>query len=107
MSENKETGILLADGWEDAFVGFASYFGGNRPRIIAVYDVGKMVEVAIKRDGMTEDEAAEFIEYNTLGAHAGPNTPAYLTIKGPLEMALSMVTAMTYADAPDGAGDEE
>jgi hypothetical protein len=101
MSENQETGILLADGWEDAFVGFASYFGGDRPRIIAVYDVEKMVEVAMKRDGMTEEEAAEFIEYNTLGAHAGPNTPAYLTVKGPLE------TAMTYADAPDGAGDEE
>lgn len=34
----------------------------------AVYSYSRMVECLVRDDGMTEDEAAEFIDYNTLRA---------------------------------------
>jgi len=45
----------------------------------AVYDHDKMVEFLMDRDGMTEDEAVEFISYNTIRA------PDYME-KGPVVM---------------------
>lgn len=33
---------------------------------LVVYDFDKMVEILVKRDGMEELEAIEFIEYNTI-----------------------------------------
>lgn len=87
VDHNDHEGVLLADGWEDAFIGFASHFGGNTPRLIAVYDYEKMIKICQERDGMGEEEAIEFLEYNTIGAHVGIGTPAYLTIKGTLKEA--------------------
>lgn len=33
-----------------------------------IYDFDKMVECLVKEDGMSEEEAIEFIEYNTIRA---------------------------------------
>ena len=43
----------------------------------AVYDYNKMVQSMMQQDGITEEEAIEFIEYNTIRAlpYAGPNAP--------------------------------
>lgn len=84
--------VLLADGWEDAFIGFASHFGSNQVRLIAVYDYEKMIKICCERDGMTDLEAIEFLEFNTLGASVGANTPAYLTVKGPLKEAIARLS---------------
>ena len=35
------------------------------------YDGWKMVDVLVSRDGMTADEAYEFIEYNVEGSYVG------------------------------------
>lgn len=35
---------------------------------LVVYDFDKMVEILVSRDGMTEIEAIEFIEYNSIRA---------------------------------------
>jgi hypothetical protein len=43
--------------------------------VLAVYSWEKMVDVCIKRDGMTYDEATEYIEYNCTGAWVGERTP--------------------------------
>ena len=74
--------VILASGWEDAFIGVAHHFGGATGTVsIAVYDFEKMVGICIGRDGMTDEGAREFLEYNTLGASFGPGTPAYLIFK--------------------------
>ena len=51
-------GVILATGWEGAFIGVAHHFGGATGTVsIAVYDYAKMVSICVERDGMTEDEA--------------------------------------------------
>lgn len=65
---------LLADGLEDALIGIAHRCG--QPAL-AVYSVEKSVQV-LMRDGMTEEEADEYLMYNSVGAWMGPNTPVWL-----------------------------
>jgi len=64
--------ILLADGFDEAFVGVAVQF--NKP--MAVYDRQKCIEKLM--EDMTEDEAYEYFEFNVAGAYVGENTPAFL-----------------------------
>jgi hypothetical protein len=55
---------LFADGFEEAFLGLGRHF----TRELAVYDLAKCIEILVERDGMTEEDAWEFLEFNTLGA---------------------------------------
>ncbi len=67
---------LLADGFEDALIGYAEIYHET----IALYDKAKCLKILMKRDGMTEEEASEFFEFNTQGAYCGKGTPAFATI---------------------------
>lgn len=64
---------LLADGFEDALIGF----GHQHSKQIAIYDYWKCVEVLMKRDGMTEEDAIEHMEYNVVGSYVGDYTPIF------------------------------
>jgi hypothetical protein len=66
---------LLFDGFEEAFVGFATQASGME---LAVYDHQIMVELLCKRDGMSIEDAIEFLEFNTLSAYVGRGTPLVL-----------------------------
>lgn len=66
---------LLADGLEDAFVG---YTVNHHSEHVAVYDIQKCIEVLVKRDGMTHEGAEECLSFNTLGAYVGPHGPIYV-----------------------------
>lgn len=70
--ENPEA--FLADGFEEAFVGFARRCG--QPTLV-VYDIDKCVEVLMRRDGMSYEEAHEYLEFNSIGAWVGENTPVW------------------------------
>ena len=65
---------VTADGYEDALIGVGHRFGGA----VAVYDFNKCIGILMERDGMTEEDAREFFEFNTLGAYAGKYTPVFL-----------------------------
>jgi hypothetical protein len=67
---------LLADGFEDALIGIARRC--SQPSL-AVYDENKCIDILVKRDKMTWEEAVEFFEFNTLGAWVGENTPLFMT----------------------------
>ena len=69
---------LLADGFEDAFLGMCEVF--NR-QPLAPYDRDKCIEILVKRDEMTYEEAVEFFEFNVSGAWVGENTPIFLTLR--------------------------
>lgn len=62
--------ILKADGFDDAVVGID--YQSNR----LIYSVKKMIRVLVK-DGMTHEEAMEYLDYNVLGAYVGEKTPIY------------------------------
>ena len=75
---NTEDQMLLADGFDDCFVGVASLFTNVGIRRVAVYDYDKMVRNLRYRDNMSRADAEEYLINNTLGAYVGPNTPVYM-----------------------------
>lgn len=66
---------LLADGLEAAIIG---YTVNHHHPTVAVYDVQKCVDILVERDGMSHEDAEEFLEFNTLGAYVGENGPLYI-----------------------------
>ena len=67
-------GVLLADGFEEALIGFGYQF--NYP--VAIYDLKKCYNILIERDGMDDTEAMEYMDFNVLGAYMGDSTPIFL-----------------------------
>ena len=74
IEENGVTGVLLADGLDEAFLGISCGFGPTK----AVYDWDKCVEIFKERDGMTRDEAVEWMDFNVTGAYVGEQTPEFI-----------------------------
>jgi len=67
--------MLMADGFDDAIIGIATRC--SCPPLIA-YSVPKILEVLVKRDKMTYEEAREFFDYNIVGSWAGEYTPIFI-----------------------------
>jgi hypothetical protein len=74
LGEDSEA--LLADGLDDAIIGVAERI--NLGPVVA-YDVDKVVEILMERDGMTDEEALEYFYYNIQGAWMGEGTPIFIT----------------------------
>jgi hypothetical protein len=51
----------------------------NRPPL-ATYDRDKCIDILMKRDGMTLDDAIDFFNYNVTGSWVGESTPAFITM---------------------------
>jgi hypothetical protein len=66
---------LFADGFDDAIIGVSQdgYTGSFR----VCYSVTRCYDALIA-DGMTEEEAIEYFEYNVLAASMGPTTPIFI-----------------------------
>lgn len=71
LKETDQTAVLM-DGFEHAIIGFAQRI--NEP-LLAVYNHDLMIQTLMQRDGMTYQEADEYIEYNCIGAWIGVHTP--------------------------------
>jgi len=63
--------LLKADGLDEAVIGIDL----NSMRL--VYSVTKCIDSNIAQ-GMTEDEAIEYLEFNTFGAYVGEKTPIWV-----------------------------
>ena len=74
--------IVLADGFDDAFLGVAFRCGSPS---VAVYDYAQCVKILMTRDEMTHEDALEWMEFNVVGAYVGPRTPWFLTTASDLE----------------------
>lgn len=70
----EEEDIILYDGFENAFIGLASKFHS----ISAVYDYDKSLDILINRDGMSPEEADEYMQFNVVGAWLGDSTPVFI-----------------------------
>ena len=68
--------MLLADGFEKAFIGVTI----SQPlrEEVAVYDFDKCIEVLMERDGMDEEGAVEYFYYNVSGSWLGKHTPLFI-----------------------------
>jgi hypothetical protein len=67
---------LVADGFDEAIIGMARQFN----QTLVVYDEDKCLSILMERDGMTEEEAIEFFEFNVVGAYVGGGTPVYVRV---------------------------
>ena len=71
--ENKKDFTLYADGFDKAIIGFAEEWI-EVPRVI--YSKAKMQDILIE-EGMSVEEALEYLEFNVWGAYVGEGTPIY------------------------------
>jgi len=69
--------LLKMDGFDDCIVGICERFGMDS---VLAYDREKVLATLVSRDGMTEEEAEEFFEYNQIGAWMGDKTPVFVTL---------------------------
>ena len=76
LEQYSEEPFMKMDGYEECIVGVVEQFG--RPPILC-YDKTKILAKLID-DGMTDDEAEEFFEYNQIGAYVGDSTPCFVTL---------------------------
>ena len=72
---DKEYAMLKADGFDDAVLGVATRCAHGD---VVVYDYEKCAEVLVERDGMSYEEAIEFLDFNVVGAYVGEGTPFFL-----------------------------
>ena len=70
-----EGDLLQADGLESAVIGLGTRC--SKPDIL-VYDVDKVIEILMTRDGMDEVGAWEFFHFNIEGAWMGESTPIWM-----------------------------
>lgn len=74
--DDDSNGLLVMDGFDDCIVGICHRFGDS----FVVYDQQKVITKLTERDGMTEEEAREFHDFNQLGAWHGDRTPAFIEV---------------------------
>ena len=72
---------LVADGFDEAIIGIGRQFNKN----LVIYDEDKCIQILMERDGMTDEEAIEFFEFNVVGAYVGEYTPVYVRLGTTLE----------------------
>ena len=68
--------ILMADGFEEALLGYVEVFS----KTTALYDRERCIGILMKRDGMTQEDAEEYFDFNVTGSYVGDYTPAFATI---------------------------
>jgi len=66
---------LWPDGFDGAYLGVARRCG--QPTL-ATFSVEKALRILMDRDGMTQEEADEFFEFNVVGAWMGEGTPIWV-----------------------------
>lgn len=82
---NENPDALLYDDMEDALIGV---YRGDLARqdmqfnSIAVYSYVKFIEIYIKRDGMSGEDAVEFFDYNVAGGYIGEFQPIIIDDTG-------------------------
>ncbi len=68
---SNEAGTLLADGLDAGFLGVTD--DG-----VAVYSKEKCIQAIMEQDGISDQEAIEFLEYNTFSTYVGEMTPIFI-----------------------------
>ena len=67
--------MLKADGLDEAIIGIGSRCGQED---LIIYDIDKVIWILMQRDGMTDEEAVEFFEFNIQGSWQGEETPIWM-----------------------------
>lgn len=71
-----EIEFLSADGFDEAIMGVV--FDNMNAVVRLAYSRCKCLEILMKRDEMTEEEAIEYFDFNVEGAYMGEKTPVWV-----------------------------
>jgi len=71
-SEFPDDELIIADGFDDAILGYDVDNG----RI--VYSISLCIEILIDNEGMNEEDALDHFYYNVKGSYIGERTPLYI-----------------------------
>ena len=74
--------LLVADGFDKAIIGVARTFN----KLSVCYDTNKCINILVKRDKMSREEAIEYFEYNVVGAYMGEHTPSFIDSSNMLDV---------------------
>ena len=66
--------VFIWDGLEKAFLGICTVYS-KEP--IALFDFARCIEICVDRDGMSLEEAREYLDYNVACAWIGEQTPGF------------------------------
>jgi len=66
--------LYIADGLDSAIIGVAVI--DDVPRVC--YSREKVIDHFMKEDGMSEEEAVEFAEFNVFASYIGKHTPLFI-----------------------------
>lgn len=66
-----EEQLTIADGFDEAVIGIDVV--GER----IIYSVQRVIDILIDRDGMSEQEAIDWYEYNMQSTYVGEHTPIW------------------------------
>tara|TARA_R100000781_G_C4074066_1_gene125457 strand:+ start:382 stop:669 length:288 start_codon:yes stop_codon:yes gene_type:complete len=86
LSELSDCAVIL-EGYDDCIIGIGSIFPHTHS--VLIYDVGKIINSLMEKDGMDDEEAHEFYAFNIAGAYMGDGTPILQSDKivdGDIEM---------------------
>ena len=72
VSITDDEDVLLIDGFDEAIIGLTNRI--NTPTL-AVYSWEAIVNILVERDGLSLDDAMEYVDFNILGAWVGERTP--------------------------------
>lgn len=74
IEEELDAVALKIDGYDDCISGQTSCWNNNEKVDRIIYDGEALID-AMMDDGMSYEEAVEYIEFNIEGAYVGPTTP--------------------------------
>lgn len=69
-----DASALYLDGFDEAIIGVVNRFTQSP---LVLYDEKKCIKILMKQ-GMTQDEAEEYFEFNVIGAWVGDMTPYFM-----------------------------
>ena len=69
--------VIKYDGLDEAILGISLSQPNREPSL--VYDFDIIADLLVKRDGMSYEEAHEFIIFNMVDAHVGDSNPIFIT----------------------------
>jgi len=76
LAEHFGDDLLFADNFDNAIIGVSM---GISCGTKVVYDAEEMARTLVVSEGITEQEAWEYLEFNTFNSYVGDNTPIFVS----------------------------
>ncbi len=76
LAEHFGDDLLFADNFDNAIIGVSMGISSGTK---VVYNAEEMARTLVVSEGITEQEAWEYLEFNTFNAYVGENTPIFVS----------------------------